>query len=67
MIEPVFSEGGNGVPSSTSCAACRISTRPDSCPIGAAPALHILIPLYFAGLWLAVNIAPGMSSAPEAK
>ena len=33
-------------------------TSPESCPIGAAPARHILIPLYCAGLWLAVNIAP---------
>ena len=44
-----------------------ISPRPESCPTGAAPARHILMPLYCAGLWLAVNIAPGSSSEPEAK
>ena len=45
----------------------RMSARPLSWPTGAAPALHSLMPLYFAGLWLAVNIAPGMSSEPAAK
>src|SRR3954451_21679477 len=35
--------------------------------MGAAPARHILMPLYWAGLWLAVNIAPGTSSDPAAK
>ena len=35
--------------------------------MGAAPARHILMPLYCAGLWLAVNIAPGTSSEPAAK
>ncbi len=28
-------------------------------PIGCAPARQSLMPLYCAGLWLAVNIAPG--------
>ena len=45
----------------------RIAPRPDSLPIGDAPARHILIPLYAAGLWLAVNITPGRSKCPEAK
>ena len=36
-------------------------------PMGEALARHILMPLYCAGLWLAVNIAPGRSSHPEAK
>ena len=35
-------------------------------PTGFAPALHSLMPLYLAGLWLAVTIAPGMSSEPLA-
>ena len=55
---------GAGTPCST---ASRIVARPVSAPMGAAPARHSLIPLYFAGLWLAVNIAPGTSRAPEAK
>ena len=37
----------------------RISVRPVSRPTGAACAWHSLMPLYCAGLWLAVNIAPG--------
>ena len=37
------------------------------CRAGAAPARHSLMPLYFAGLWLAVNIAPGRARLPEAK
>ena len=40
--------------------------RPVSWPTGAAPARHILMPLYRAGLCEAVNIAPGRSSAPLA-
>ncbi len=44
-----------------------MSRRPESEPTGAAPARHSLMPLYCAGLWLAVNIAPGRSSRPEAK
>lgn len=41
--------------------------RPLSAPTGLAAARHSLIPLYAAGLWLAVNMAPGQSSDPEAK
>ena len=44
-----------------------MANSPVSAPIGAAPARHSLMPLYLAGLWLAVNMAPGTSSAPEAK
>ncbi len=36
----------------------RISSRPVSLPTGCAPARHIFIPLYCAGLWLAVNMTP---------
>ncbi len=32
-----------------------------------ALARHILMPLYCAGLWLAVNIAPASPRWPEAK
>ena len=35
--------------------------------MGRAPARHILIPLYWAGLCEAVNMAPGASSVPAAK
>ncbi|SLH33695.1 Uncharacterised protein [Mycobacteroides abscessus subsp. abscessus] len=41
--------------------------RPVSCPTGSALARHSLMPLYRAGLWLAVNIAPGQPNRPEAK
>ena len=44
-----------------------ICVRPVCSPTGAAPARHSLMPLYCAGLWLAVNIAPGASSVPDAK
>ena len=44
-----------------------IADRPVSLPTGLAPARHNLMPLYAAGLWLAVNMAPGQSSRPEAK
>ena len=44
-------------PSRSSWARSRISAKPVSCPTGLAPARHSLIPLYAAGLWLAVNIA----------
>ena len=44
----------------------RISVRPVSAPTGRAPARHILIPLYLAGLWLAVIMAPGMPRLPLA-
>ena len=36
-------------------------------PIGTAPARHIFMPLYAAGLWLAVNITPAWPRWPEAK
>ena len=49
---------GRGRPRAT---RSRISARPVSMPIGWAPARHILMPLYCAGLWLAVNIAPGVA------
>src|SRR3954451_21878153 len=45
----------------------RMSARPDSMPRGTASARHILMPLYWAGLWLAVNIAPGTPRCPDAK
>ena len=35
--------------------------------MGRAPLKQSLIPLYAAGLWLAVNIAPGRFSFPAAK
>ena len=41
-----------------------ICVQPVCSPTGAAPARHSLMPLYCAGLWLAVNIAPGASSLP---
>ncbi|CAB4810921.1 unannotated protein [freshwater metagenome] len=44
-----------------------IVCKPDSLPIGLAPLRHNLIPLYCAGLWLAVNIAPGIFNFPAAK
>lgn len=47
-------------------ASARISSSPVSELIGAASARHILMPLYWAGLWLAVNIAPGSPRCPEA-
>ena len=34
-------------------------------PIGCAPARHIFMPLYCAGLWLAVNITPAWPSRPD--
>lgn len=40
--------------------------RPVSWPTGAAPARQSLMPLYWAGLWEAVNMAPGRFSLPEA-
>jgi hypothetical protein len=60
----VVPAAGAGTPCST---AVRIVARPVSAPMGAAPARQSLMPLYCAGLWLAVNIAPGTSRAPEAK
>ena len=43
-----------------------ISASPVSRPIGRAPAWQSLSPLYRAGLWEAVNIAPGASRLPAA-
>jgi hypothetical protein len=43
-----------------------MSARPVSTPIGTAPARHIFMPLYRAGLWLAVNITPGRPRLPLA-
>jgi len=48
-------------------AASLIWSRPVASPTGAAEARHILMPLYWAGLCDAVNIAPGASSLPDAK
>ncbi|CAB4836651.1 unannotated protein [freshwater metagenome] len=48
-------------------ASALISRRPESSPIGLAPARHILMPLYCAGLCDAVNIAPAAPSLPDAK
>ena len=45
----------------------RISASPVSMPTGRALARQSLMPLYCAGLWLAVNIAPGWPRWPEAK
>ncbi|CFE84491.1 Uncharacterised protein [Mycobacterium tuberculosis] len=59
-----------GVPSYRATPAIRSSrmaVSPVSAPTGLAAARHILMPLYAAGLWLAVNIAPGQSNSPEAK
>ena len=56
-----------GVRRRPAAARSRISRRPVSWPIGAAPARQSLMPLYCAGLWLAVNIAPGRSRLPLAK
>ncbi len=52
-----------GIPSAIS----RICWRPVSSPTGAAPDRHSFSPLYWGGLWLAVNIAPGSARRPEAK
>ena len=49
-----------------SSARAWISLSPDSEEIGSAPALAILMPLYSAGLWLAVKVAPAAFSAPQA-
>jgi len=55
-----------GVPSAAR-ANSRTSRSPLSMPIDFAPAAHILMPLYCAGLCDAVNIAPGMFMLPLAK
>src|SRR4051812_37559004 len=67
LTEPGF-PSCDGRPSSRYFSeSARSCARPVSWPTGFAPARQSLIPLYFAGLWLAVNIAPGMSSLPAAK
>src|SRR5690606_5501397 len=55
------------LPSSSERARSRMRASPLSWPIGRAPARQSFTPLYSAGLWLAVNIAPGRSRLPEAK
>ena len=42
-------------------------SRPESMPTGRAPARQNLMPLYWAGLCEAVNMAPGAPRLPEAK
>ena len=49
-----------------SSARAWISLSPVSEEIGTAPALAILMPLYSAGLWLAVNVAPAALREPQA-
>ena len=44
-----------------------MSLRPVSVDTGAAPARQSLMPLYFAGLWEAVNIAPAQRWVPATK
>ena len=50
-----------------SAAIALISARPLSSPTGRAPARQSFMPLYWAGLCEAVNMAPGASSFPAAK
>lgn len=57
---------GAGAGMSSVSSQPRISARPVSSPIGAAPARQSLMPLSFAGLWLAVIITPGRPRLPEA-
>ena len=64
--EPAFAAAGGPEPSSTVSATCLTMPRPLSMPTGRAPDKQNLRPLYWAGLWDAVNIAPGASSAPAA-
>jgi hypothetical protein len=56
-----------GPAGSPAWARSRISASPLSIATGCAPARQSLMPLYSAGLWLAVNIAPGASRWPLAK
>ncbi len=44
-----------------------MSYSPVSEEIGTAPALDILMPLYWAGLWLAVKTTPAALCLPAAK
>ncbi len=60
-------KGGREVAMRPEMTRSRISASPVSSPMGAARVRHILMPLYCAGLWLAVNIAPAMPRLPEAK
>ena len=62
MIVPA----GPPVLGTPAAAMSRSSVSPVSAPTGRAPSRHSLMPLYLAGLWLAVIIAPGMPSAPLA-
>ena len=63
--------GGDMRPSSPEFRYCSarawISFRPDSEEMGWAPAFAILMPLYSAGLWLAVKVAPAALRDPQAK
>src|SRR5918996_1449529 len=59
--------GGSATSNEPISASSRTCASPVSCPTGAAPARQSLIPLYRAGLWLAVNMAPGSPSRPLAK
>src|SRR5918996_1649848 len=59
--------GGSATSNEPISASSRTCASPVSCPTGAAPARQSLIPLYWAGLWLAVNMAPGSPSRPLAK
>ena len=60
-LAPRSTDDGRRVrpPASTRSASDRISARPESMPIGRAPAWQSLMPLYCAGLCEAVNIAAG--------
>ena len=62
-------DAGSGVAGRRRRARPTRGCRPARSPARSArrPARHILMPLYCAGLWLAVNIAPGRSSEPAAK
>ena len=62
----VIVPGGPPDAGTPAAAMSRSSASPVSAPTGRAPARHSLMPLYLAGLWLAVTIAPGMPSAPLA-
>ena len=57
---------GTGAGTKARSAKSLISCRPVWMPTGLAPARHSLMPLYRAGLWLAVIIAPGMPRSPLA-
>ena len=64
---PRAATGAGPVPARAFFAVSRISPRPVSIPTGRAPDRQNLMPLYWAGLCDAVNMAPGMSSVPAAK